>query len=193
MVCHIILWLVGVVPIYTNRKGGSTGFFAYEHFLLADTCEKSPFWPFLPAPNAQQTPKQIWRCTPLNDAAATLKNISCFYREIIILWLIHSIIILIWAFSCYVIVYGHSSHRQLQQWEYSAFAFSHAVWSKCHCDNSSWPAGSSRGSIELLSCVLIIRVYLCLMKMCRSAWRLFVFLNSLIYPYHDDIRVQFKK
>ena len=32
VVCHIILWLVGVVPFSTNRKGSSTVF-----FLLADT------------------------------------------------------------------------------------------------------------------------------------------------------------
>ena len=36
VVCHIILWLVGVVPFSTNRKG-SRVFFACKCFLLADT------------------------------------------------------------------------------------------------------------------------------------------------------------
>ena len=45
MVCHVILWLVGVVLFSTNRKGSRTVFF----FLLANTtclrtlCEKSRF------------------------------------------------------------------------------------------------------------------------------------------------------
>ena len=38
MVCHIILWLVGVVSFSTNRKGSNTVFFfACKHVLLANT------------------------------------------------------------------------------------------------------------------------------------------------------------
>ena len=48
VVCHVILWLVGVVPFSTNRKGSSIVFFFCLQTLPA--CghfhERSPFWPF---------------------------------------------------------------------------------------------------------------------------------------------------
>ena len=52
MIVHIILWLVGVVPFSTNRN-----MFSCLQTLPAcgQFCDKSPFLPFLPAPDTQQT------------------------------------------------------------------------------------------------------------------------------------------
>ena len=54
VVCHIILWLLGVVPFSTDRKGSSTGF-----FLLANTsCLWTLSWEkHERPPNVQQ----MWR------------------------------------------------------------------------------------------------------------------------------------
>ena len=80
--CHIILWLVGVVPFSTNRNV----FFCLQTLpACGHFCDKGPFLLFLPAPDTKQTWRQCSRKSaadiiycksgfePLNHAAAMLK------------------------------------------------------------------------------------------------------------------------
>ena len=56
-VCHILLWLVGVVPFSNNRN-------LFSCLQTLPACghlpDKSPFLPFLPAPDTKQT---WWQCS----------------------------------------------------------------------------------------------------------------------------------